>query len=318
MKESDSEDDPTALMSEVSLESAIFHDAEGTEPRGNRRPVYANASLPKIRPSSGAGDNYNVISVSMTNYLQPLDWKMSRDHRPLFSSELEKESVQRSADQLAVRHSAFWVHPVRYEPAVDEPNICRTVQIDHIPKNAEVKDVLSVLCWGGLESIQLVDIGNIRGPQGAITAPFKFARIVFFKARQACHFQRYAHNKPLMMFGQQVRVYVQMEPTYPRSEEVDEAIFVKGMTRILSVFGLTDCGRDRLPEFLEQRGLDLVALELRPHDNEGNENDHYESKTVMEFRSILHAFRALQAMENGGYERAIGFMVEPDYCARMA
>jgi len=57
----------------------------------------------------------------------------------------------------------------------------------------------------------------------------------------------------------------------------------------------------------------------REHQNESNESDCSESKIVMEFRSILHAFRALRLMENGAYKKgAIRFMVEPDYCARVA
>lgn len=276
------------------------------------------ASPPKIRPSSGAGDNYNVIPVSMMNYLQPIYWKIGRDQNPLFRSELEKEKFQRRGDQQGQRHSAFWVHSVRYEPPVDEPNALRTVQIDHIPRNVEIQEVLMELCWGVIESIQLFDIGKVRGTEGLAPAPFKFARVVFIMADRAAQFARYAYNKPLKIGGQPVRVYVQMEPTYPRTAEIDAAIFDKGMTRILSVFGLTEEARAQLPTFLKQHGLDLVSCELRSHDTSAHPNLKFATKVLMEFRSILHAFRALQAMENGGFKTAAAFMIETDYCARAA
>lgn len=321
MPESDLEDDPTSLMHTTSLESTAVHDAESTgissHPWSDDFGIAGDAVLQDIRPSSGAGDNYNVIPVRMTNYLEVIDWKMTKDHNLAFNSDLEKDVAQRSRFQSDMRHSPFWLHPVRYLPSIREPNIYRTVQIDHIPKDCDVKDVLDEVCWGIVESIQLVDVGNIRGPQGAMPAPYKFARIVFFKEIQACRFQRYAHDKPLTILGQQVRVYIQMEPTYPRLAEVDEALFEKEMTRILSVFGLTDHARDQLPAFLQGRGVELISQEVRPHENEEDENDHFDSKTTMEFRSVLHAFRALKAMQHGGYPRAIGFMVEPDYCARV-
>ncbi|ERF75059.1 hypothetical protein EPUS_04841 [Endocarpon pusillum Z07020] len=277
-----------------------------------------SASTPQIRPSSGAGDNYNVIPVSMMNYLQPIDWKIGRDQKPLFQSELEKENFQRRGDQQGQRHSEFWVHSVRYEPPVDEPNALRTVQIDHIPRNVEVQEVLRELCWGVIESIQLVDIGNVRGTEGLTPAPFKFARVVFIMADCAAQFARYAHNKSLTIGGQPVRVYVQMEPTYPRTAEVGAAIFDKGMTRILSVFGLTEEARAQLPTFLKQHGLDLVYCDLRSHDTSVQGTHMFTTKVVMEFRSILHALRAFEAMEDGGFKSAAAFMIETDYCARAA
>ncbi|KAL9628440.1 MAG: hypothetical protein Q9164_007275, partial [Protoblastenia rupestris] len=312
-------DDVAAQISHMMLESTASDKADENGRSDIPKPNHADfASPPKIRPSSGVGDNYNVIPVSMMNYLQPIDWKMGRDQNPLFQSELEKEKFQRREDQQGQRHSAFWVHSVRYEPPVNEPNALRTVQIDHIPRNVEVKEVLSKMCWGGIESIQLVDLGNVKGTEGSTPAPFKFARIVFSKASRAAQFSMYAYSKPLTIGGQPVRVYVQMEPTYPRTAEVDAAIFDKGMTRILSVFGLTEEARARLPAFLKQRGLDLVSCELRSHDTSAQDNHVFEAKVVMEFRSILHAVRALQAMENGGFKTAAAFMVEPDYCARAA
>ncbi len=321
LREAGIKDDPAELTSNMSLESTAFHDAERAGICGNQSSDdvsdTGDASLANVRPSSGPGDNYKVIPVSMTNYLEGIDWNMSKEYNPVFASDSERDAMQRSLDPRGLRHSTFWQHPVRYEPSVRELNVLRTVQIDHIPKSCDVKDVLDEVRWGMVESIQLIDIGNLKGPQGSMPAPFNFARIVFVKERQASQFHRYAHNKALTIGGQQVRVYLQYEPTYPRLSEVDEAIYDKNMTRILSVFGLTHSGRYHLPGFLERRGSDLISLELRPHDIQGDENDDYEIKTVMEFRSILHACRALEAMKNGGYPCAVGFMVEPDYCARI-
>jgi hypothetical protein len=272
------------------------------------------ATLLNLRPSGGQGDNYNIIPVSMTNYVVPICWKMSQGRNPLFKSALAKQRIQSSAEQADMRRSEFWLHPVRYEPALEEPNVLRTVQIDHIPRHLGVQEVLREVCCGKIESIQLVDLGHIRGPQVLMPAPYQFARIVFHQARDASRFQQYSHAKPLTLAGQQVRVYLQLEPTYPRTAEVDEAIFDLGLTRILSVFGLTDPAVELLPPYLKSKGLELVSLAQRSHKDERNGGE--KRKTVLEFRSVLHALRALRAMEKGGYAGAKEFMVEPDYCAR--
>jgi hypothetical protein len=304
--------DSTAFMDATTLEPSALHDAGSivfSDIQWSGRP--SGVAVPNIRPSTFPGDDYNVIPVQVINYHQNLDWKMSRDGNPVFSSVLEKESIQRNVDQAGARHAAFWTHSVRYEPSFSEPNIYRTVQIDHIPKAAEIKDILNEVCFGKIESVQLVDIGNVKGPQGPRPSPHKFARIVYIEEDDASRFQRYAHNKPLLIFGQPVRVYVQMAPTYPRTEEVDGAISRLGMSRILGIVGLTAEQRQGLPTFLWKRGLDLVALELRPV----SENDLSVIKVVMEFRSILHAILAQRALGSDN-QQAIRFVMEADYCER--
>lgn len=331
MPNSGLEEELMEAMSDMSLDTSAVHDAGATGIHSKRRSsdtgndcgaddagAVGVASLGNLRQSSGPGDNYEVFPVSLTDYLDVIHWKVSQRFNPVFNSNLEKEAIQRGRDQTEVRHSPFWLHPVRYEPSISEPNTLRTVHIDHIPKHCSMQELLLELCWGAVESIQLVDVGNLKGPQGPMPAPYKFARIVYVKEKYAIKFQDWAHNKPLTIAGEPVRVYLQMEPTYPRMAEVDEAIFELKMTRILSVFGLTSRATEQLPAFLKTRGLDLVSLEVRPHDFEEDENARTENKTMMEFRSILHAFRALNAMRDGGYEGARSFMIEPDYCAREA
>lgn len=320
MQVSSVEDESSQLMSRMSIGSPESHDAERSRSSPSQWSSDSRDPLPQtIRSSSGQGDKYKVIPVLVTNNLQLIEWKMDKHHNPIFTSESEKERIQCGRHQSAVKHSAFWLSPVRYQPSNIELDVYRTVQIDHIPKECQAKDVLNEICWGVVESIQLVDVGKIKGPQGLMPAPHQFARIVFVKERHASKFQRYAHNKPLTMSGQPVRVYVQMEPTFPRTEEADEAIFENGMTRILSVFGLTGRLENELPAFLKRYGVpDLVSLRTQSHRPQGDEHDRFENKTVMEFRSIVHAYRAFGVMRNGGYQDAVGFMVEPDYCARFA
>lgn len=353
---SDRENDPTVQMAETGVESTVYHHAGGSgyridplsgettetistlpnaEESGYCTNFYSGREIAErlspvshrsstslfsnIRPSSASSDTYSVIPVTTTNYHATVRWSMSAHSNPLFESPSEMEQIQRRGDQEDMMNSPIWLYPVRYEPSIFEPNTHRTVQIDHIPRNAAIQDVLEEVCWGTLESIVLADVGNVKGPQGLlIPAPYKFARIVFFKERQADRFHPYGRNKPLTILGQEVRVYLQMEPTYPRLAEVDTAIYDEGMTRILSVFGLSDYGRERLPGFLQWHGLDLVALEMRTHVPQEDEFDPFTVKTVVEFRSILHAYRAMNAMKDEGYPGADGFMVETDYCLRKA
>jgi hypothetical protein len=277
----------------------------------------AGPSGTNLRPSSGPGDNYNVIPIQMRNYLRAVDWKMSRDHNPLFISDFEKYLLQTNEINVPWKNSPLWTYGLRYEPPVDEPDTHRTVQIDHIPKETTVQELLREVCYGAVESIQLFDIGRIPGPEGLMPCPYKFARVVFIKNENATKFEQYACRKPLTIRGQLVRVYVQMEPTYPRTPEVDETIFVMGMYRILSVFGMNSVERYRLPEFIRRfLRVELVSLQERPNEPRGDDNDRFKTKTVMEFRSVLHARKAFERMKDGGYYGVAGFMTEPDYCAR--
>ncbi len=250
------------------------------------------------------------------NYLGAIDWKMSKEHRPLFASEEAKNALQFCHENVASRNSQFWVHGLRYEPNIDEPNIHRTVQIDHIPKECGVLDVLKQICFGDVESIQLVDFGRIKGPEGLAPCPHLFARVVFIETENASNFIQYAFHKPLTIGGRQVRVYMQIEATHPRTPEVDDTIFGLGMLRIFSVFGETRLEPAPLLEFLERRcRFDVISLKDEAHQPQGDDNDRFKVKTVLEFRSIVQARRAYEAMKKN-YIAVVSFMLEPDYCAR--
>ena len=312
-------------MDNLSLESKAAYDDDATDLGTDLRTEQwvgevgdvAGPSHDNIRPSSGRGDTYQVIPIIQHNYLGTADWKMGPCLQSPFNSEAERHRIQISHDQTPVRFSPFWLHPVRYQPALEEQDVYRTVQIDHIPIDAEIEDVLDELCFGEVEVIQLVDVGSIKGLQGLMSCPYKFARVVFVTELQASRFAGYAQAKRLTICGELVRVYIQMEKTYPRLPDVDEAIFDMGLTRILSVFGLNDAQRDELPAFLKRTcGVDLVSLTERAHVKEGDANDRFETKTVMEFRSILHAARAREAMVGRQYLGVVGFMIEADYCTR--
>lgn len=254
------------------------------------------------------GDGYKVIPIKMTNRLDIIDWKMSAEHNPLFASIAEKNLAQRISNGSDVQNGLFWVHLVRYEPQIAEMNKHRTVHIDHIPKHCNVTDVLREIRFGSIESINLCDIGMLRGRKGPTPASYQFARIVFLQEQKASDFQRWAHEKPLLIGGRPVRVYVEMEPTYPRHPEVSEALAQFGMRRIFSIIGLTKSQRMRLPEFIRQIGnFAPVSIE------QSSEND---GKTTLEFRSILHAYRVLRAVDAGEYQFANGFQIEEDYCRR--
>lgn len=323
IKESNAQDDPTELMDKLSVEPKEYPDLGKPGTR-----FYAQFTEAEILsttdpiPSNSSRDKLKAIRVSMKNYLEPVYWNMSRALNPLFSSNAEKEAIQRGSDQRGAKNSDFWVHSLRYEPSVAEPEIYRTVQIDNIPREVGIQTVLREVCLGMIESIQLVDIPYVKPIRGQARLPHKFARIVFVKEKYADRFQRYAHDKPLEMGGKQVRVYVQMEPTYPRSAELSDIIYQMGLSRIMSVFGLNDELRDELPEFLMRSGLGLVRLEERDHDgvteySENSKCDQFDTKTVMEFRSVKDAHRAWEVMKDGGFKDAVDFMIEPDYCARI-
>lgn len=250
------------------------------------------------------------------NYLAPIDWKMSKHHRPLFTSDFEKNILQFCQGNILSRNKQFWVHDLRYEPKLDEPNTHRTVQIDHIPKGTGVLDVLKEVCYGDVESIQLFDMGRMKGPEGLMSCPYLFARVIFIETENATNFIQYALRKPLVISGKQVRVYMQMEATYPRTPQVDKTIFDWGMLRIFSVFGETRLDPRPLLDFLQRDcRFDVISCKQEAHQPQGDETDRFESKTILEFRSVLQARKAYDALAED-YPDVVSFMLEPDYCAR--
>ena len=224
------------------------------------------------------GGGHQVFPVNVPQPPCFVQWKIHPSH--VFKSEEEKDMIQQSSDQENVRTSVFWLHPVRFEPAIDEPNVRRTIQIDHLPLECTEKDILSTLRYGKVESIVLVRFGHLNT---------KDARIVFTRERSASLFARYANQQHLTIHGKPVRVYHQEEPTYPHNPEVDTAVYILQMSRIISTLG--------------QLGMIRIGGDLLDVKVDGD-------KTTMEFRSILQAYKAKLTLE------AYGFQIsrEPDYC----
>lgn len=242
------------------------------------------------RPSSNGGD-YQVVPLNLVYFFPEINWNLKANQ--IFSSSAEKNKFQLEEDQYDSRFSSFWLHPVRYQPDPTEPNTCRTVQVDNLPLNCNEKDVLSIIHHGKVESIQLVHMGRLRGLKAA---PFKNARIVFTREHSASLFS--CDTQKLTVLGQRIRVYQQLEPTYPRTPAADEAVYTHKMTRIISIpsFGLNTA---TVAAALRQFGI-TGLLELSSQ----------EGKTVLEFGSILRAYKALQTLEI----RGVKVEKESDYC----
>ena len=141
--------------------------------------------------------------------------------RPVFQANAQLQHQRRLHPT-----SVFWQHPVRYLPILSETNIYRTVMIDFIPLGTTVKQVLSVIHTGAIEKISLVN--PIRG-----STDFMTARVVFHHESAAQDLNLQARHDPIRINDHPVRVWLVLQPTYPKNQKLDEDVFMNCATRIL-------------------------------------------------------------------------------------
>jgi hypothetical protein len=223
-------------------------------------------------------------------------WAISQN-RPLFDDDQELARAQRLQGGLQRHQTLFWQHPVRYLPASDEKNLCRTLIIDFLPLDTTVKDVLGLIRGGALESIQLFP------PVGLIT-DFMTARVVFHYELPAddmyIHWQKYG----LAVRDQHIRV-LQLGYTYPKSRQLDEDVFIRCYTRILLIENINDRVKHSLPAYLDRQVNMGFIVEIGQADD---------GITMIEFTSVVEAAKAMRAMQTEEMFHGAIFDFEDDYC----
>ena len=233
-------------------------------------------------------------SICMPYKCRP-NWAISQN-RPLFDNDQELARARRLCGG-PLRLSTFWQHPVRYLPASDEKNLCRTLIIDFLPLDTTVKDVLALIHGGALESVQLFEsIG--------IATDFKTARVVFHHEIPACdmyaHWQKYG----MTMRGQPIRV-LQLGYTYPKTRQLDEDVFIRCYTRILLIDNINNRIVQRLPAYLNQQIKMGFIIEIGQADD---------GIAMIEFTSVVEAAKAMRAMQTEQMFHGAIFDFEDDYC----
>jgi hypothetical protein len=217
-------------------------------------------------------------------------------NKPLFGDEHELARARRlhgGHQQYAI----FWQHPVRYLPASDERNLCRTLIIDFLPLDTTLKDVLGLIRGGALESIQLFEpIGNV--------TDFKTARVVFHYEIPACDMYAYWQKYGLTLRGQPIRV-LQLGYTYPKNCQLDEDVFTRCYTRILLIDNVDDRILRRLPAYLNNQVKMGFVIEIGKADD---------GITAIEFTSVGEAARAMRAMQTEEMFQGVVFDFDDDYC----
>ena len=242
------------------------------------------------------GDFREVTNRTITTPYQCRPKWAILQNRPLFDNDQELEQARRQNG----RHqpcSTFWQHPVRYMPASDEKNLCRTLILDFLPLDTTMRDVLRLIRGGALESIQLFP------PIGTVT-DFMTARVVFHYELPAddiyLHWQKYG----LTVRGQHIRV-LQLGYTYPKNRQLDEDVFIRCYTRILLIDNIDDQVIQHLPAFLNQQIKMGFVIEIGQADD---------GITMIEFTSVVEAAKAMRAMQAEEMFHGAVFDFEDDYC----
>lgn len=217
-------------------------------------------------------------------------------NRPLFNNEQELAQARRQNGRHQLC-STFWQHPVRYMPASDEKNLCRTLILDFLPLDTTMRDVLHLIRGGALESIQLFP------PIGTIT-DFMTARAVFHYELPADDIYLYWQKYGLTVRNQHIRV-LQLGYTYPKNRQLDEDVFIRRYTRILLVDNISDQAVQHLPAYLNTQIKMGFVIEIGQADD---------GITLIEFTSVVEAAKAMRAMQAEEMFRGAVFDFEDDYC----
>jgi hypothetical protein len=233
-------------------------------------------------------------TICMPYHCRP-NWAILQN-KPLFDDEHELARARR-LQASHQQHATFWQHPVRYLPASDEKNLCRTLIIDFLPLDTTLKDVLSLIRGGALESIQLFEpIGNV--------TDFKTARVVFHYEIPACDMYAYWQKYGLTLRGQPIRV-LQLGYTYPKNRQLDEDVFTRCYTRILLIDNLNAQVMQRLPAYLHKQVKMGFIIEIGQADG---------GITIVEFTSVGEAAKAMRAMQTEEMFQGAVFDFDEDYC----
>jgi hypothetical protein len=257
--------------------------------RGNDTPTGNNVALESLDLQSASNR-----TICMPYHCRP-NWAILQN-KPLFDDEHELARARR-LQASHQQHATFWQHPVRYLPASDEKNLCRTLIIDFLPLDTTLKDVLSLIRGGALESIQLFEpIGNV--------TDFKTARVVFHYEIPACDMYAYWQKYGLTLRGQPIRV-LQLGYTYPKNRQLDEDVFTRCYTRILLIDNLNDQVMQRLPAYLNRQVKMGFIIEIGQADG---------GITMVEFTSVGEAAKAMRAMQTEEMFQGAVFDFDEDYC----
>jgi len=225
-------------------------------------------------------------------------WKV-HSRNPIFDDDDDKIDRLGMPSWASNKASEFYCHPVRYMPDITDKNLYRTIMIDGIPIGATYRDVLPHIRGGALESIQLF------GPIGTVTN-FMTARIVFSYELGAQSVVDYARANPIIIKDNKVRVWMVLQPTYPRNAELCNDIFTRMYTRFLLIDNVSDAVLDLLPSKLARQIDRRVVVGIgQAHDG----------IPLVEFTSVVEASRALNLLvidpQFGGAE----FDFDDDPCA---
>ena len=259
------------------------------------------ATTPTAVASSGSIPTAPVrFTVQLpSNFDGEPKWFVNKSN-PIFADDAELMEAIAGADAVWIRNSPFVEHPVRYLPesAAVTPNAYRTVMVDQIPLNTTLKDVLTVVRGGTLESIEL------HGPVGRATS-FMTARIVFSYETAANTMFKQQEKVPFEINGSTVRTWKPVDPTYPCNGEIEEAIYGdEQATRILLIGGINDDDYAIIPLKLARLNLSGRVIEYSwTHDGYGS----------LEFTDVKNAYKAMRELKRDRDLLGAVFRYDNDY-----
>ncbi|EHY51827.1 hypothetical protein ABEF95_003136 [Exophiala dermatitidis] len=214
-------------------------------------------------------------------------WLVTKEN-PIFESDEEIWAAIKESGPPWMTRSAFADHPVRYLPedAVRDQNAYRTVMMDEIPVGTTMKDVLSMIRGGTLESLQLLP------PIGRATS-FMTARVVFLHEGAADGMRARHQRVPFTINGTQVRVWKPIDPTYPLPRDIEDGVWGEDeASRILLIGNIHDSLFEVIPTKLARLALSSSVIEY------SWTWDGYASIEFADIKSAFHASRELKAHED--------------------
>ena len=259
--------------------------------------TFPKSTSASTNAGSDPGVRLTTRATIETPYAVAMNWKINPAN-PLFDDDDQYQRARGSRTEI------FWLHPVRYQPDREEPNLYRTIMIDFIPLGSELKQVLAELNRvrpGELESIQFL-------PRIGSATDFMTARLIFHTEYNAQTLLLESEHNGIFINGQKVRVWMVLSPTYPKNHELDENVFINNYTRIFVIDNVSERLVSMLPDKLQSnKQVNMAFVVGMMEDTDGS--------IQVEFTSIAEAVRAFKVLRaDREYAHVLIDFVD-DYCA---
>lgn len=190
-----------------------------------------------------------------------------------------------------------------YDPDEGEDNVFRTVTVRNLPLRMCMRTFMKGVRGGEVYSVQITNMARLAG--------YHIAKITFVRDEAAENYVKYVAERSVTYDHQRITAGVDMTPTYPMSEDMEDCIFKEGHTRCISIRGPADEKREEVVvAHLWAQHIMLAVMAERVVKNESK------TEIIVRLHSIDAAQKVLRTLKVHPKLAGCEFDFAADPCAR--